>query len=209
MIKVKKKIVRRRGVDLSVDRIDFLIRRNFMALPGSRPRPLIMGIDPGLSGAIAVVDLDRRVLVDMIDMPTYKKPTEARKQGYFEMLDVHRLSSAIDLYAPLTALAVLEEPGSMPGQGLQSTFRFGHICGQIHGVLAGHYVPVQPVKPAVWKSALALTSIKADSQFRADMEYPAAKSLWIQRQHNDRAEAALLCTYAHKYLAQIIEFSRR
>lgn len=168
-----------------------------------------MGIDPGLGGAVAVVDMDRWALVDLIDLPVFEKPSESRKQGFMAYLDVHKLSSLIDMYAPLTALACLEEPGAMPEQGLGSTFRFGHVCGQIHGVLAGHYIPVAPVKPGVWKSALALSSNKDESRMRAGLEFPAAKDLWAKKMHNDRAEAALLCAYARKYLAPIIKLSRR
>ena len=186
-----------------------LIRRDFIPLPSQKPRPLLMGIDPGLSGAIAVVDMDSNTLIDMIDLPTFEKPTEARKQGYFEMLDVHKLSSLIDMYAPLTAVAILEEPGAMPEQGLSSTFRFGHVCGQIHGVLAGHYIPVVPIKPAVWKCALGLDQDKTISILRANLEFPAAKDLWTLKKHNDRAEAALLTVYGKKYLRAIIELSRR
>jgi crossover junction endodeoxyribonuclease RuvC len=203
------KTVTKKAVDKPVDAVENLIRRNFVAAPGSLPRPLLIGIDPGFSGALAVIDMDTMTIIDMIDMPTYQKPTDARKQGYFTMVDIHKLSSLIDMYAPMVALAVLEEPGAMPEQGLSSTFRFGHVCGQIHGVLAGHYIPVLPVKPAVWKSALALTTNKSDSLTRASIEFPKHKELWRLKGQNDRAEAALLCTYAKKYAAPLIKLSRR
>lgn len=196
-------------MDKHVDTVDCLIRRDFVPVLGAKPRPLLMGIDPSFGGALCVVDLDRMAVVDMIDMPTFQKPSDSRKQGFITMLDIHKLSSLIDMYAPLTALAVLEEPGAMPEQGLGSTFRFGHVCGQIHGVLAGHYIPVAPVKPAVWKNALALTSTKEDSRTRASLEFPKFKELWALRKHHDRCEAALLCTYAHKYMRSLIEFNRR
>lgn len=185
-----------------------LIRRNFVAACSSLPRPLLMGIDPGFSGAIAVVDIDRRRLVDLIDLPLFQTETKARKSGHFNHLDVHKVSSLIDLYAPMTALAVLEEPGAMPKQGLSSTFRFGHVCGALHGVLAGHYVPVQPVKPGVWKSALGLSEDKDASRRLATREFPDFEWLWARKKDNDRAEAALLCIYAHKYLGQLIQLSR-
>jgi hypothetical protein len=168
-----------------------------------------MGIDPGLHGALCVVDMDSNSIVDMIDVPTYKKDSKSRKQGFLEFVDVHALSSAIDAYSPFVALAVLEEPGSMPEQGLESTFRFGRVCGQIHGTLAGHYVPTATVKPGVWKSALALTSNKDDSRAQASTEFPQYSDLWALKKHNDRAEAALLCVYAIKYLSKIIDLSRR
>jgi crossover junction endodeoxyribonuclease RuvC len=198
---------KKRG-EKSVDSVDNLMLRDFKPLPGSAPRPLLLGIDPGLSGAVAVVDMDRMVLVDMIDLPTFKKASQARKQGFLQFIDVHALSTLIDLYAPMVALAVLEEPGAMPEQGLSSTFRFGHICGQIHGVLAGHYVPVAPVKPGVWKSAMALSDKKDESRALATKHFPAGAKLWAQKQHNDRAEAALLTVYGKQYLSKLIKISR-
>jgi crossover junction endodeoxyribonuclease RuvC len=185
-----------------------LRRRDFCPIVGNAPRPLLMGIDPGLHGAICVVDMDRGDIVDMIDLPTYKRPSKSRKQGFLEFIDVHKVSSLIDMYGPDTALAVLEEPGAMPNQGLQSTFTFGRTCGQIHGVLAGHYVPVALAKPAVWKNALGLTTNKDDSRELASLKFPRYIDLWALKKHNDRAEAALLTVYALKYMSKIINLSR-
>jgi len=182
-----------------------LIGRNFEAKSN---RPLIIGIDPGLSGALAVVDLDSMKLVDMIDIPVFKKDSKARKQGYMEHLDVHKLSQIVDIYAPMTSLCVLEEPGAMPKQGLSSTFRFGHVCGAIHGVMAGHYMTVIPIKPSVWKPSLGLSSNKDDSRREASVAFRGFSWLWELKKHNDRAEAALLAIYGARYLKGLIDFNR-
>lgn len=186
-----------------------LPRRDYILPFGKLPRPLLMGIDPGLHGACAVVDCDTHRLVDLIDLPTFRTHTTARKSGHFSHLYVHKLSSLLDSYAPMVSLAVLEEPGAMPGQGLGSTFRFGHICGQIHGVLAGHYIPTVPIKPGVWKSALGLSHEKQDSIDLANKEFPAAAPAWAKLKHNDRAEAVLLAVYAKRYLQKFIALNRR
>jgi crossover junction endodeoxyribonuclease RuvC len=203
------KAVTRKAVEKPVDAVDKLIKRNFAPNPAKPPRPLAIGVDPGLHGALVVVDLDTSRIVDVIDMPLYQKPSDSRAQGYLEFLDVHKLSSLIDMYAPMVAIAVLEEPGSMPEQGLESTFRFGRVCGQIHGILAGHYIPTVTIRPGVWKSALALSSNKTDSLLRANIEYPEHRDLWSLKKHSDRAEAALMVVYAKKYLSQMIALSRR
>lgn len=145
-------------------------------------------------------------IIDCIDLPKYQKDSKSRKQGYLKHLDIHALSAVIDLYAPLTSLCVLEEPGAMPNQGLGSTFRFGHVCGQIHGVLAGHYIPVVPVKPSVWKMALSLSSNKEDSRALASKYFARYEWLWRLKGQNDRAEAALLCVYAKLHLKKMLEF---
>lgn len=185
-----------------------LMRRAFT--PNERrPKPLVLGIDPGLSGAVAVVDIDANSIIDMIDMPTFQKETKSRKSGHFNMVDPHQLSSLIDSYAPYTSLAILEEPNALPGQGLSSTFRFGHVCGLIHGVMAGHYIPTAPVKPAVWKGALGLSHDKETSLALANQIYPGFSYLWKMKKHHDRAEAALMVQYGIKYLKGLIEFSRK
>lgn len=190
------------------DSFSDLVRRDYLPPASSRPRPLLLGIDPGLSGACAVVCGDTDILVDLIDLPTFKTATKARKSGFFEHLDVHKFSSLIDMYAPMVALAILEEPGAMPKQGLSSTFRFGRICGQIHGVLAGHYIPTYPVKPGVWKSAMALSENKDDSRRLASKHFPTNCRFWSKKKHNDRAEAALLTVYGQKYLKKVIDLGR-
>jgi crossover junction endodeoxyribonuclease RuvC len=168
-----------------------------------------MGIDPGLTGAIAILDADRGTLVDMIDVPTYATPTKARKSGVFNHVDTHQVSFLIDQYAKHVALACLEEPGAMPNQGLSSTFRFGHTCGALHGVMAGHYISVVPVKPAAWKAAMGLSTDKDDSRELASRLFPGHSTLWAKKMHNDRAEAALLCVYATRYLTQLIKMARK
>lgn len=193
----------------NADAMGGLVRRDFVPLEGSLPKPLLLGIDPGFGGAIVVYDCDRRDLVDVIDLPLYQTTTRARKSGLLNHLDIHKVSSLIDQYAPHTALCALEEPGAMPNQGLSSTFRFGHVCGAIHGVMAGHYIPVVPIKPGVWKSALNLSEDKDRSRDLASEYFANGSQLWPLKKHNDRAEAALLCIYASKYLSQVIKECRR
>lgn len=185
-----------------------LKKREFDLTPG-RPRPLIMGIDPGLTGAISVVDADSKNIIDMIDIPTFDRASDSRSSGYIRLVDIHALSSLIDVYAPHTSLAIIEEPGAMPKQGLSSTFRFGHTCGQIHGVLAGHYIPTFPVKPAVWKLALGLNSNKERVVGEASMWFPGFEYLWELKKHHDRAESAMLAVYGIKFLKNFIELGRK
>ena len=171
-----------------------MIKYNFEV---SFKKPLVMGVDPGLSGAICVLHLKDNSIVDMIDMPIIKKKSKARKQGFMAEIDVYKLSGLVDLYTKHVRIAVIEEPGAMPNQGLSSTFRFGKTCGLIHGVLAGYGVLVAPIKPVVWKPMFGLSS-KDDSIKRATLEFPNFKNLWKLKKHNDRAEAAILALYAKK-----------
>jgi len=160
-------------------------------------RPLVMGVDPGLSGAICVMHIKDNAIVDMIDMPVIKKKSKARKQGYLSEVDMYELARLVDLYTKHVRICVIEEPGAMPNQGLSSTFRFGKTCGQLQGMLIGYGVLVVPIKPMIWKPMFGL-STKEDSMSRASLEFPDFKDLWKLKKHNDRAEAAILALYAKK-----------
>lgn len=186
-----------------------LVRRNYKTRVGILPRPLAIGVDPGLSGALVVIDLDDNQIIDVIDMPIFQTKTAARKSGHFNHLDVHKLSFMLEFYAPNVACAFLEEPGAMPDQGLSSTFQFGRVCGQIHGVMAGHNIPVYLAKPGAWKAAMGLSSNKEASRELASLIYKNGPELWPLKKHNDRAEAALLVAYGKKYLSKFIDVCRR
>ena len=121
------------------------------------------------------------------------------------MLDINAVATMIGIYAEDTALAILEEPGAMPNQGLSSTFRFGHACGQIHGALAASCITTMTVKPQVWKPALGLSQIKMESIDKAKMMFPAARGRFTLKKDHDKAEATLLAIYGLKYFGHVIK----
>jgi hypothetical protein len=164
-----------------------------------------MGIDPGLTGAACVLDRNSGKIIELYDLPTYTTETKARKSGEFKHLDVHKLSKWVDMYADACAVCVLEDPGAMPKQGLSSTFRFGKTCGEIHGVLAGHYVMTIPVKPSAWKAFYGLSSNKDSAKQLADEIFPSNSALWSLKKFHDRAEAAILAFYGVMYLKTFLK----
>lgn len=176
---------------------------------GQQRRPLIVGIDPGLTGSISIIDIDSKELVDLIDMPLFQTETKSRASGVLNHIDINTLALALDHYSRWTCLAVIEAPGAMPNQGLSSTFRFGFVCGQLSGMLAGLYIPCIPVPPATWKMAMGLTRDKSASFIKANDTYPQHKRLWQLKKHHDRAEAVLIGLYGIKYMSQLIEANRK
>ena len=176
---------------------------------GSSAKPYILGIDPGLSGAIAVVNWQSLKIIAIKDLPTFKTKSKARKQGYLSHIDVHALAMLIDFYAKDTLAAVLEDPGAMPSQGLSSTFRFGQVCGQVHGVLAGNYLPSVLVKPQVWKPQMGLTPSKNSSLERVMMLFPDSREYFSLKKHHDRAEAVLLAVYGIKHMPAVFNHLKK
>lgn len=152
---------------------------------------LTFGIDPGLSGAIAVL-VDGRYR-DVADMPTVGRGKAGR-----QTLNCAELASYLrswrGQYAGADVCAVVEEVASRPGQGVTSMFRFGHSCGAIEGVLATLGIPVCRVTPQTWKRAYGLLGADKDaSRGKAADLFPAAP-LGRKRDHG-RAEALLLARW--------------
>ena len=146
---------------------------------------VIIGIDPGLSGAGAIVDEDGN-LVTVFDMPTMGDKTRKR-------VDASLLSRIIKEFPP--ALAIVEHVHSMPGQGLSSTFAFGRSAGAVDGVLAALDVSVTYVDPRAWKKAYRLSASKEDSRRAAIEMWPKQAHLFERVKDHGRAEAALIARW--------------
>lgn len=153
----------------------------------------ILGIDPGLDGALAVLSSDLRTLA-VFDMPTFSTTRGKRK------IDMKVLDAIIDLHRPGVKLAVVEDTHSMPNQGVASTFNFGFTCGLTQMGLVANAIPMLAVRPAVWKAAMGLSSDKADSIKLATKLLPTHQHLWPLAKHDGRAEAALLAYYGRNFL---------
>jgi crossover junction endodeoxyribonuclease RuvC len=149
-----------------------------------------MGVDPGaVSAAYALLDTNgNRAIVD--DVPVLDKMVNAAE---FARL-VRKLRPSV---------AIVELVGSMPGQGVASTFKFGKGCGMLQGVLAALEIPLMQVTPAKWKRAFGLTSDKEKARAFAIRTFPAVEGLSRKRDAG-RAEALLLAYYWSVYGNDIV-----
>lgn len=145
---------------------------------------MIIGVDPGLSGAVAFVS-DAGDLVDVIDMPV----TGGRVDGYLLALEIDRHT------AGETARAVIEDVHAMPKQGVTSTFKLGRSVGIIDGVLGALCIPTQHVAPSRWKRAMGVTADKGTSRRLAIATWPAAAASFARVKDDGRAEAALIAKW--------------
>lgn len=148
---------------------------------------LILGIDPGLNGAFALLDDGRLVNVD--DLPTMGVGAKRQLNG-------GALADA--LRSRGVGLAVVEQVGSMPGQGIASTFRFGLAVGQILGVLQGLDIPIIRAAPVSWKRSFNLGSDKEHSRATAINLFPAQRGRFARKLDHGRAEAALIALWGHR-----------
>jgi crossover junction endodeoxyribonuclease RuvC len=156
---------------------------------------VIVGIDPGLSGALFFLDPHGASGGEAIDILTHlltrgsKNKREVDIAGLIGILALRRLTHAF-----------VEQVGAMPGQGVSGVFAFGKTYGILLGVLAARSIPLTLVAPVRWKRALGVPKAKDATRARASQLLPQAAHQWPLKKHDGRAEAALLALYGAREL---------
>jgi crossover junction endodeoxyribonuclease RuvC len=146
----------------------------------------IAGIDPGLSGAVCIFDVEKGALT-ILDMPTVEVETGKTAKRRLsepmlaELLRPHEIEHA-----------ALELVHAMPKQGVSSTFNFGQTYGGIRGVLAGLRVPITMITPSKWTRDLKVTGGKDANRQRAAQLFPAYAASFARAKDDGRADACLL-----------------
>lgn len=138
----------------------------------------ILGVDPGLSGAIALVD-EHGMLLAVADIPSADGRVMAGQ-----------LCDMIREWAP--DRAIIEGVHSMPNQGVSTTFKFGRAYGTAEGIIEALSIPLETVSPAVWKRRMGITRDKRSSLAKAARLWPASRDQFARLKDDGRAEAALL-----------------
>lgn len=148
---------------------------------------VFIGIDPGLSGAVAIIDGHR---VWLHDAPVVK----VKKTEYLP-------DQAADLLRPYTrrGYAILEAVSGRPGQGAASARSIGLGFGLWLGILASLEIPREMVQPGVWKRTFSLLGCdKGASRLRAQSLFPQVRDELRLVKHDGRAEALLMAEYARR-----------
>lgn len=148
-----------------------------------------IGIDPGLSGAIVVLE---------DDLPTewYRMPT--MKTGSANRVNAAALAAIIrrTIFDDEETRAYVELVSSMPGQGVASMFSFGHSAGVIQGVLGAYRMPVKMVTPQAWKKRAGLIGKdKEASRTLAIQMWPNWRDLDKKGVGQAFADAAFIALY--------------
>jgi crossover junction endodeoxyribonuclease RuvC len=150
---------------------------------------IIMGIDPGLNGAIAIYDTSTGELF-VEDMPTVEVVRNGKSK---REVSAQLLSEVVS--AAFAKQAYLERVGAMPGQGVSSTFSFGRSVGMIEGVLATLDIPTTIVPPTTWQRKLNVRGGKDGARERAMQLFPKAAKLFSRKKDDGRADASLIAYY--------------
>lgn len=145
---------------------------------------IVMAIDPGLSGAIAVFDGEN--LIDIMDTPVHSL---VRNNKTKRQISASGLAS---IFRDKPHHVIVEKVSAMPGQGVTSMFSFGRSFGVIEGILAAFEIPATYVMPSVWTKAIGRGLGKDASRARACELYPSHQKQFARVKDDGRADAVLI-----------------
>lgn len=143
--------------------------------------PCIVGIDPGLHGAVAWYFPSHPHLIRADDMPVVAGEVDAAT-----------FAAWVRQMRP--TLGVIERVWTRPGEGASRSFKFGTGYGTIQGVLAACEVPYRLVTPQTWKKHHRLPADKEQARALALRLWPSS-DLFSRKKDDGRAEAALIARY--------------
>ena len=149
---------------------------------------IVVGIDPGISGAIAIITGPGEI--ELYDMPTISEKTSSGLRHYVDSIELYHLLSLRHIDR-----AAIERVSARPGQGVASMFAFGRAYGECIGVLSALGAPFALIQPKQWQRIAAVeggAEVKANARRRATELFPAYAHHFAKVKHSGRADAALI-----------------
>lgn len=146
----------------------------------------VIGIDPGLRGGIAWLDLDTGEATAI--------PMPATERDIWEAL----VTPPPPSYDP-PRLVVIECVHAMPGDGVVSVFTFGRGYGFLRGCVVGAGYRVEEVTPSVWQRELGCLTRgdKNVTKRKAQQLFPGVPKIT-----HKTADALLLAEYARRLVRE-------
>ena len=152
---------------------------------------IIFGIDPGISGAISI--LENKKVIDIFDMPTMIDGKKNKRQ-----VNGSQVTNIIKekFNGNKEIVVVVEHVNAMPGQGVTSMFNFGQSFGVLKGICAALSIPIYLVRPAKWKKHFNLINTNKDaSRTKVIQTYPEISSQLSRKKDSNKADAILIARY--------------
>ena len=152
---------------------------------------IIIGIDPGINGAISIIE--NKKIIEVYDTPTMIDGKKNKRQingAQVTNIFKERLNGEKEV------VVVVEHVNAMPGQGVTSMFNFGQSFGVIKGICAALNLPIYFVRPAKWKKQFNLIKTNKDASRTKVIEvYPEISSKLHRKKDSNRADAILIALY--------------
>ena len=153
----------------------------------------IIGVDPGISGAICFF-LDGKI-IDVIEMPSMADGKKNKKQVNGNQL-CNEIKVRLSEVNKDEVCLVVEQVSAMPGQGVTSMFNFGQSYGVIKGICSAMQIPIHFVRPTKWKKYFNLINTSKDaSRSRAIEIFPTVSDKLKRKKDSNKADAILIASY--------------
>ena len=157
---------------------------------------LIIGIDPGIKGAICILK-DGNIL-DVFDMPIMPVGKKNKSQVNGSQI-YNEIQKAILNEDKKDIKVVIEQVSAMPGQGVTSMFNFGQSFGVLKGIFSAMQIPMDFVSPVKWKRYYNLINTRKDSSRTKAIEFfPYISSKLSRKKDSNKADAILIASFYYQ-----------
>lgn len=154
-------------------------------------KKLIIGIDPGLKGGIALMD-------EGIPRAVWKMPVI--KSGTKTILNLQALKSIFDECISIAGdsgcLVVLERVHAMPKQGVVSVFTFGEGYGVMKGMATAYNLGLMEVRPTEWQSEI-LQGVPKDLGKKRSIAFCLGRFHTLGMLGDGETDALCIALYGH------------
>ena len=156
---------------------------------------LIIGIDPGITGAICF--FENGEVKDIIEMPNMADGKKNKRQINGPQI-YNEISARIIDFPKKDVLVVIEQVSAMPGQGVTSMFNFGQSFGVIKGICSAMQLSMHFVRPVKWKKYFGLIKSEKDASRTKVIEiFPYISSQLSKKKDSNKADAILIASFFH------------
>jgi crossover junction endodeoxyribonuclease RuvC len=168
----------------------------------------IVGVDPGYTGAIALLDLQKEgdtykpKLVAVHDMPVFEIKSGRSTKKQLNIRAIPDLITNCGLARPDAVF--IEEVSAAPGQGVVSMFRFGYVAGALAGVCVGLGITPNTIRPQVWQANVQVAKGEDEARQRATQLFPDKYQLFARKMDHNRADAAMIALAGARSLIKIL-----
>ena len=155
---------------------------------------IIIGIDPGVSGAICILTDGK--ITEIYEMPTMIDGKKNKKQ-----VNGAEITNIInkELVNEKDINVVIEHVSAMPGQGVTSMFNFGQSFGVLKGICAALKLPVHFIRPVKWKKHFNLINTEKDASRTKVIEvFPYISSKISKKKDANKADAILIARFFYE-----------
>ena len=155
---------------------------------------IIIGIDPGITGGISV--LENKKVIEVYDTPTMIDGKKNKRQvngAQVSNIIREKINQGKDI------IVVVEHVNAMPGQGVTSMFNFGQSFGVIKGICSALNLPIHFVRPTKWKKYFNLINSEKDaSRTRAIEIFPYFSTQLSRKKDSNKADAILIASFYYE-----------